>query len=356
VEKWGEDFGRHPVGVGPYKFVEWKTGEKIVIERNPDFSWEPGYTRGGAPYIETIEFVFLPDHGTIAAGLEAGEIDWVILDPRNVERIRETGRFHILECLRQSVTFMYMNVEKPPFDDIRVRRALNLAVPKDALIEIATGGKAIPAYGPISPATFGYWPGVEYVGYDYDPEAARALMEEAGYTLGSDGIWQKDGARLAFTLKVGSALPTDIKTAELLQQMYKEFGMELEIQLLEDAAQSADMTGGDYELAIDSMGWPEAVIMWVMFHSNFIGMLNDSRVDDPDLNKILEAVLMTVDHEEREKWVNEAQRYIVEKAYVVPLMVERNYFAVNNRVKDVVFSQITQSPQFFDAYIETTSK
>ena len=91
-----------------------------------------------------------------------------------------------------------------------------------------------------------------------------------------------------------------------------------------------------------------------MFHTNFIGMLNDSRVDDPDLNSILEAVLMMVDHEERQNWVNEAQRYIVEKAYVVPLMVERNFFAMNKRVNDVIFSQITESPQFFDAYIETT--
>jgi peptide/nickel transport system substrate-binding protein len=355
VEQWGEDYGRHPVGLGPYKLKEWQTAEKIVLERNPDFNWGWGFQHQGPPYIETIEYRIIVETSTQIAGMEAGEIDYgVITINKDVGRIRETGQFQVFESLvAGAVPFLSLNTVRPPFDDVRVRKALNLAVDRDVLIKVIELGDAVPQYGPISPSVIGYWRGVEYIGYGYNLDKAKALMEEAGWTdSDGDGIRDKDGQPLKFIILATSGDEDQIKGAQILQEQYKELGVETEIEQREFAAQVGDILSGNYDTTLTGIGWPEADLLFLWFHSSMMGALNLGQVENPELDEILEKTRTSVDPDERQEWVNEAQKYIVEQAYIVPLYSRKSFAALSNRVQGALFSPTVGYLYLHDAYIE----
>jgi peptide/nickel transport system substrate-binding protein len=357
VEGAGEDYGRQPVGVGPFKFKEWVTGDKIVLERNPDFAWGPEYAQGSASYIETLEFRILPEYATRIAALEAEELDFAYLQTKDLERIQDLDRYQIVDTLSQGIgPGVYMNVSKPPFDDVRVRQALSWAVNRDVILKIVAGGYGVPQYGPLSASVKGYWPGVEYIGYTYDLAKAQALLAEAGYSLSSDGILEKDGQPLSLVLSVVSASSNYVKTAELLQEQFKDLGVQVELEQQELGVFLSGMSSGEYDFAVTGNGWPDSGLLFAMFHSSMIGALNDSRVADPELDPILIAMGFTNDAEQNEKMGNEAQKYIVEQAYIIPLYTPQNFAALSNEVRDAVILNLNglPVPQFFDAYMETT--
>ncbi len=101
VERMGDDFARNPISVGPFKFKEMVTGEKVVLERNPDYTWGPEWTRGGPPYIETVEFRIIPEYSTQLAGLEAGEVDRIFVENKDLERILNSGEFQVFQAFRK---------------------------------------------------------------------------------------------------------------------------------------------------------------------------------------------------------------------------------------------------------------
>jgi peptide/nickel transport system substrate-binding protein len=347
VEKAGDDYGRNPIGVGPYKFKEWLTGEKIVLERNPDFAWGPGFTGGAAPYVETIEFRFIPEYATQLAGLEAGEIDFMLVDIKDIKRIEETGQYHVYKALpRGANNTLFMNTARPPLDDVNVRKAMNMAVDRDVLVKVVAQGYASAAYGPLTPSTTGYWPGVEDIGYTFDLDGARSLMEQAGYTLDND-VLEKDGQPLALTLKV---LPAFVKDAEILQEMYRELGVNLTIEQQDIGVFLADLAGGNYDLAISGAGWNDYGLLFALFHSSTIGAFNYSQVNNPELNGMLEMMAGVPDKTLARKAADDVQRYIVEQAYVAPLYIPDVHWVMSNRVSGELFT--TDGLFLYDAYIQ----
>jgi peptide/nickel transport system substrate-binding protein len=355
VEASGEDYGRNPVGVGPYKFVEWQTGERVVIERNPDFDWGPPFVENRGPfYIQTMEFRLIGEPATVLAGLEAGELDYASVLPTDLQRIEDTGAFQIIETVDQGMyPALHMQVQKPPFDDILVRQAFNYAIDKDVLIKVVAEGQAVPQYGPLSPNMKDYWPGVEYVGYGYELDQAKALMEEAGYTYNGEGMLEKDGEPLKVVLK---AYPQFTKLAEVLQEQYKALGVDIEIELVEPGILFGQVLAGEHELAVFGYTASESDILYRWFHSSRSNALNLAWASDPELDRLLDLTRNTVDPDKRLEWVNEVQKYIVEQAYVVPLYAPKSFWALSNRVKGA-----TQAPLELlllkaflnDAYIET---
>ena len=244
---------------------------------------------------------------------------------------------------------MVMNVSKPPFDNLQVRQALNLAVNRDALIKVVLLGYGEPASGPLTPSTRGYWDGVEEIGYGYDMEQAQALMAEAGYTLNDDGILEKDGQPLTLVLK---ATPSSVKPAEVMQAQFKALGIDLELQVLESGVMQEDIANGEYDLAFSTWDWAESSILFPTFASVTIGFMNEGQVNDPALDEMLFTAFGAPSSDVSEEFYNEAQRYIVEQAYVIPLFSATNSYAVAEEVQDLQWSANGQMI-LFDAYIET---
>lgn len=352
VEKVGDQIARQPLGVGPYKFKEWRTGDRVVLERNPDYTWAPSLLRQGPYYIQTIEFRIIPEVATILGGMEAGEIDYAGVEAKDLQRIKDTGQSEIYETLQLGMwPALHMNVSQPPFDDLRVRRAFNLAVDKETLIKVVLDGHGVPQYGPISPNMTGYWPGVEQIGYRFDLAKAKALMQEAGYTVGAGGILQKDGKPLRLTLK-SDAYYT--KLAEVIKEQYKALGVEVEIQIQELGLLFADSMAGKYELAVLGYGnTPNAGILYTWYHPSRSAAINPCRIDDPELAELLDGTRAVTDLAKNQELVDAAQKRIVEQAYVVPLYQQKNFAALAKRVKGAVFSSLSGSLYLNDAYIET---
>ncbi len=179
VAKYGQDFGRHPVGTGAYEMAEWTLGQRVVFEKNPD------YFRPGVPYLDKITFEVGQDPMVALLRLQRGEVDVlgdsipsaqflkVKNDPANKDLIVEGGLLH--------TGYITMNVTKPPFDNVLVRRAVNMAINKERVLRIVNN-RGVVANQPLPPAMPGYDPG--YKGYPYDPTKAKALLAEAGYGNG----------------------------------------------------------------------------------------------------------------------------------------------------------------------------
>ena len=175
VEKAGADWGKKPVGTGAFKFVEWVPGQNIKLERNKD------YYRAGVPYLDNITFEFGQDPTVAVLRLKKGEIDIVgdgvppaqfteiMGDPANKDLIAEGNQLH--------TGYVTMNVTQPPFDNLKVRQAVNMAINKDRIVRLINN-RAAPASQALPPAMPGYNP--DNKGYAYDPEGAKKLLAEAG--------------------------------------------------------------------------------------------------------------------------------------------------------------------------------
>jgi ABC-type transport system substrate-binding protein len=179
VAKYGQDFGRNPVGTGAYKMTDWSLGQHVIFERNAD------YFRAGSPYLDKITFEVGQDPSVSLLRLKRGEVD--VLgdpipsanfveeknDPANKGLIIEGGLLH--------TGYITLNVTTPPFDNKLVRQAVNMAINKDRVLRIVNN-RGVEANQPLPPAMPGY--DTNYKGYPYDPERAKALLAEAGHPNG----------------------------------------------------------------------------------------------------------------------------------------------------------------------------
>jgi peptide/nickel transport system substrate-binding protein len=321
----------------------------MVLESFADYDWAPPFLHAGAPYVDTVVLRFVPDATTIIAGMETGEIDTVFgtnIDARNVPALEEAGFDIFTTYVRGMAPYVLMNVSQPPFDDILVRQAFNLAVDKDAMIAFM-GGAAIPQYGPISLSVAGYWSGVEDIGYRYNLEQARELMLEAGYVYNDDGLLEKDGELLSLTMDL---VPDFAPFAQVLQAMYAELGVTIELEQSDLGALFGRVVTGDYKLGVGFYDFPEADVLYTFYHSSNLGGFNVSQINDPMLDAVLDRTRNEIDPTARQTAVNEAQQYIIEQAYVVPLITLEEYLPVSSRLRDVVIGQ-DATVWLNDAYI-----
>ena len=175
VEKAGADWGKKPVGTGAFKFVEWAPGQNIKLERNKD------YFRAGVPYLDNLTFEFGQDPTVAVLRLKKGEVDIVgdgLPPAQFTEVMADPANKDLIAVGDQLQTgYVTMNVTQPPFDNLKVRQAVNMAINKDRVVRLINN-RAVPANQPLPPAMPGY--NAANTGYAYDPEGAKKLLAEAG--------------------------------------------------------------------------------------------------------------------------------------------------------------------------------
>ncbi|MEZ5923118.1 MAG: ABC transporter substrate-binding protein [Hyphomicrobiaceae bacterium] len=218
VEAAGADWGKQPVGTGAFKFVEWVPGQRIVLERNTD------YYKPGTPYLDKLTFEFGLDPTVAVLKLKNGEIDIVgdgippaqfaeaMADPANKDLIAVGDQLH--------TGYVTMNVTMAPFDNVKVRQAVNMAINKDRIVKIINN-RAVPATQALPPAMPGY--NADNKGYAYDPEGAKALLTEAGM---ADGFSTE-----IFAMNVDP----NPRIAQAIQQDLAAVGIKAEIKALAQA-------------------------------------------------------------------------------------------------------------------------
>ncbi len=355
MEEMGEEvFARNPIGTGPYTLKEWLTGERVVLERNPEYNWAPAIGENpGAFYIETIEYRVIPEYATQIAGLEAGEIDYMSVETKDLSIFASNPEFQIYERPLQGIApYIAFNLEVAPYNDINVRKALNLALDRQVMIDVLLYGNGVIQYGPISESVMGYWSGVEEIGYGYDVDRAAAYMEEAGFVRNADGMWEKECEVFTIPLAMVTTDDPTTRVAQLVQEQYKHFGIEVELTVLDSGIYADTMLAGDFSACFANWYYPEADLLYFIFHSSMIGALNVHRLNDPEIDDLLERTRTETDPQVRQEVVNEAQRWLVENAVVVPLYAGVENAVMRAKVKGLIYS--TQFGFYYnDAYIES---
>ncbi len=273
-----DPFNRHPVGTGPYKFKEWISGQKIVLEANPDY-YE------GRPNIDQFIYRIIPDSSTMFQELLSGGVDFMGLNPLQYLRKSETRR--IRENYRKfrypanAFTYMGYNLTSPLFNTVSVRQALSYAIDRQSIIDGIVLGIGRPCTGPYAHVSWAYNPNAR--NYNYDPERAKRMLKEEGWIdQNNDGILEKDGRPFRFTIMTNQGNTERIRTAEIIQQNLKAVGVDANIRVMEWQAFLEQIDKRSFDAML--LGWslsrdPDLYDIW---HSsktkkgeyNFIGYKN----------------------------------------------------------------------------------
>jgi oligopeptide transport system substrate-binding protein len=299
ADHWGEDFSRHIVGSGPFMLKEWRSGERIVLVRNPH------YFDLALPRLDAIIEAIGVDQELQWLQFEAGEIDVSTIPPAEFPYVMKTPSLKdlTLRIVTLSTDYLGMNYRMKPFDDVRVRRAFNYAIRKPKLTALLNG-RGLAAYGVLPPGLPGYDPTI--AGYPYDPDKARRLLEEAG--VGRDFaplLWMR--ADQAETVQ-----------GESIQQDLAEVGVHVVLKpvawppLLE-AIRQPDTVG------LFSLGWeadfPDPQnFLEVLFAKKQFGSNNDAFYSNPRVEELLAQAAPISDHQRRYELYQEAQRLIIADA------------------------------------------
>jgi len=303
---------RHPIGTGPYRFKEWITGEKIVLEANP------GYFEG-RPYLNRYIYRVIPDSATLFLELKSKNIDRMGLTP--IQYMRQTefqeikSNFKKYRYLSFSYTYLAYNLLNPLFKDKRVRQAISYAIDKQEIIDGVLLGLGRIATGPYKPDTWQYNLNVRT--YPYDPKRAKKLLSEAGWSdKNGDGIIEREGKNFQFTITTNQGNDVRAKCAEIIQRRLKETGIDVKIRIVEWATFIKEFINKrKFEAVI--LGWsilqePDLYDVWHSSKSkpdelNFISYKN------LEVDEVLEKGRRTFNQDERKRYYDRFQEILAEE-------------------------------------------
>ena len=327
VEELGAEYELNPVGTGPYKVVEVRPGEGVAMERWDDYNWGPEFFDGAntGPYnFDRIEFSILPEEATRIAALESGDIDYVngISNPLDVA-ILEAAGVTVQQAPFGQVRMIYIQNHVPPFDDARVRQALNYSVNREEITQIVTDGADQISRGPISPGMLGYDPAIEeQCGYHFDLDRAKELMQEAGYTYGDDGMLITPAGEPFSLTMIGEPVDSGTAYMEVLQSMWRELGLDITLESTEPSILYPRLTERDYQMGYGRRGgWTSYDYLYAIYHSStgrdLPGSMR-SAVNDPTTDAFLEKNrALAMDNPDLQDSINELYCHIAEQAYSV---------------------------------------
>jgi peptide/nickel transport system substrate-binding protein len=337
VQEFGTDFENNLVGSGPFRFVSWNRGTDATIERNPDYAWGttfPDKTNAGPPYVDRIIFKFIEEEGTRDAlmdGLEEVNIStWPAA--LTLARWLEDPRYAIYAAPQPGLTWSnFINVEKPPTDDLRVRQAINYAIDKDTIVQLYYQNLAVPAWTVISAPTMGYDESQSSI-YSYDPAQAEALLDEAGWTRGDDGVRTRDGEPLRLEVFSSPSLFENYK--EIFVEQLNAVGFAAELIIGTSADRSAAGSEGRYNLINRQVETSDPRFLNDLFLSSNVGAFAWSMARDDELDALLLEQVQTTDLEARAELVSQATRHILEQAYVIPVLQTNFVWATSSQIQD----------------------
>ena len=347
VEKWGDEYQLHQVGTGPFVFVEYVPNDHLLLRRNPDYAWGPPVYQHKTAQLDEIEFRFFTDPATRSPALETGEADVMgEIPPQDAARLEESPDFRIeAVSLPGASLMMFMNTNRPPLDDIRVRQALLYGTDREAVVSTIFRNTSPVAYGPLAAVTLGYDPAVQQY-YPYDPEKAAALLEEAGWTdSDGDGVRDRDGESLVLDMVLmGWGYMPEI--GQLLAAQWAELGVAVESRVV-SYPEALEIGGsGDHHLIPFTLSGSDPDILRKFFHSQ--ALFNWSLVEDAEMDEWLEEAARSSDLASRIALYSRVQQRVMDQALVIPIRDYVNLNGVNNRVQGLRFDARGWFPWLID--------
>ena len=312
----GHNFDENPVGTGPFKFVKWNHGDSIEMVANEDYF-------AGAPAFKTLTWRFIPEGTSRSLALESGEVDFVIdVDAANMAGIEANPDLQMIVEDSVSLQFMNLNDEKGALQDINVRKAINLAVNREAVVQIAENGHAMLAYSQ-TPIGFS---GATTDGceMEYNVEKAKEYL----------AAWGGDPADIEISIICSNDAKK--RAAEVIQSNLKDIGINVGIESM-DLATYLDVTAaGDHTAFIGGYTASSMLqYLWNNFHSSAIGAANKSRLSMPEVDALIEKASITRDQAELEKVLTEVCTLINEQCPQISLYQNQKLFACKAGLQNV---------------------
>jgi len=301
---------RHPSGTGPYRFVEWERGSYIALTRFDDY-WDTSLIRP----IKDIVYRPIPEKATAIAGLEAGEVDLVDnIPPHEVERLQGKDGVRVESAPSGRLMFFLLNPAHEPLDDVRVRKAIQRSLDIDLIIETVLEGRAYREWQPVPEGAFGHNPALQP--YEYDPDMARDLLEEAGYSGGSEiALWTPT-----------SRYTGDLETSQAAGRMMQEAGIKVKVEAPEWGIFVDNFMKGQIPIVLIGRGGflndpPRYLSQY--FET---GVTNRLLYSNPEVDGLLQGARSEMDEARRRALVEEAVALIHHDAVQVPLYrLQDNY-------------------------------
>ncbi|GGA36310.1 ABC transporter substrate-binding protein [Paenibacillus physcomitrellae] len=323
-----ENFKNEPVGTGPFVFKEWKRNDSITLEKNPN------YWKEGLPKLNKVIVRSIPDNSARFNALQNGEIDLMEdVNPDDLTLLEANTSLQKIERPPFNVAYIGFNTKKKPFDDPKVRVALNYAVNKQGLIDAFFAGQAEPAVNPMPPTLWGYNDQIQ--DYTYDLDKAKQLLADAGYP---DGL---PGEYTFYAMPVSRPyMPDGKKVAEAIQADFAKIGVKVNIESPEWATYLDDTKAGEKD-DLYMLGWtgdngdPDNFI-YTLLDKDAIPGNNRGFYVNEDLHKILIEAQKETDQNKRSDLYKQAQAMIHDDAPWIPLVYTTPILAAKANLKGFV--------------------
>ena len=326
-------FSRKPIGSSYYKLKEWISGQQVTLEANDK-------SISGVPLIKKLISRIIPDTSSQFLELTADNIDLMNINPIQYQRVFPARvdlqeKIELYKELGNGYTYLGFNLKKEPFNDIRVRQALNYAIDKNEVIKGVLLGLGEPISSPYKPGT--RWNNPSLSPYPYKPSIALNLLKEAGFKKNDDGLLTRNGKPLKFEIITNQNKQREM-TAVVIQKRLQEIGVEVSIRVIEWASfVNRFIKTGDFDVVV--LGWglsldPDQYNIW---HSsqqgpgqfNFLGYSNK------EVDKLLELGRKELNISKREKIYHKFAKYLLEDSPIVYLYAGYGLSAVHKRVKGI---------------------
>ena len=323
------DASKRAVGSGPFVFDKFDSGVSFTGKKNP------AYYRKGEPHVDEVVGLIIPDTATQMAGLRGRELDDVIVPQQELETLKKNNpEIQYVEWEFNYIPFVYWKLNQPPFDDVRVRQAVSMALNRDEMINVVYSGRG--NWNNAVPWALSEWwldprgpemgPNGKY--FKHDPAEAKQLLAAAGHP---------DGLKVEMLATPGYG-QIWVQQVELVQQQLKAAGIDATIKMQEYAAYIGTTFRGQFEggnvlvFGLETPFTEPHDFLFNMYHPN--GTRNHAGVNDPKLTELIEKQMKTLDKAERKKQVFEIQRYLAEQMYYPPNAASMRTAGLQPNVRD----------------------
>lgn len=328
LEEYGKDIGNHPVGTGRYIFESWTPGEKLVIKANPDY-WQ------GAPEFTSVTFKPITENGTRVSMLQTGDADFINPVPsEQLEALKNDSNITIETKPSIITRYINMNTAKKPFDNVKVRQALNYAIDKEAYSKVVYNGLGIPADSLLGPNVQFY---SAQTPYEYNVEKAKELLKEAGYPDGFEtSLWSGNTT-------------TNIKATQFIKQQLEAIGVKVKVENMETGTLEEKTTGFAKGTPGDQVGVEMYVIGWSPSTGDADWMIrpllasesippvsyNLSYYSNAELDGYIQDALETADPAKRAEAYEKAQKLLWEEAPMIFLTIDQTACGYRNTISGI---------------------
>jgi peptide/nickel transport system substrate-binding protein len=321
MKQWGKDYKFHPVGAGPFTFVEWTPGQQAILERNQN------YFKPGLPYLDKIVLKTMKEATTRIGAVRSGELTFATWIPLELVRLVEGAPgVKAVSSPIYSVWDLRPNVKSKPFDDIRVRKALlGYGIDRQEIVKVAFGGQGQPTASMLTPGMPGYNSLMEM--YPYDPQKAMALLQEAGYGTGHP---------LTFTILSPTIEPAFSNIPTLIKEQLARLGVQMKIEMLDKVTwMDRFIRKDDFQLTLGNVTGFAIGAFAPFFEST--SPLNFAKHTDTKVDELFQRWRTSMDPAEHAKATEALQTYLADKLYQAGYANTPFFHGVREHVKGYMF-------------------